>query len=33
VLKLLYRARFRYFSFYVWALALVIVWTSLHDGL
>lgn len=28
VLKLLYRARFRYFSFYVWALALVVAWSA-----
>jgi len=28
VLKLLYRARFRYFSFYVWALAIVVAWSS-----
>lgn len=30
VLKLLYRARFRYFSFYVWALALVVAWSALR---
>jgi undecaprenyl-diphosphatase len=28
VLRLLYRARFRYFSFYVWALALVVAWSA-----
>jgi undecaprenyl-diphosphatase len=28
VLRLLYRARFRYFSYYVWALALVIAWSA-----
>jgi undecaprenyl-diphosphatase len=32
VLKLLYRARFRYFSFYVWALALVVAWSA-HRGI
>jgi undecaprenyl-diphosphatase len=32
VLRLLYRARFRYFSFYVWALAIVIVWSA-HRGI
>lgn len=29
VLRLLYAARFRYFSYYVWALAAVVVWASL----
>ncbi len=33
VLKLLYAARFRYFSFYVWALAAVVVFTSLRGGM
>jgi undecaprenyl-diphosphatase len=28
VLKLLYRARFRYFSFYVWGLAVVVAWSA-----
>jgi undecaprenyl-diphosphatase len=32
VLKLLYRARFRYFSFYVWALAIVVAWSA-HRGI
>jgi undecaprenyl-diphosphatase len=29
VLRLLYRARFRYFSYYVWALAAVVAWSAL----
>jgi undecaprenyl-diphosphatase len=33
VLKLLYAARFRFFSFYVWILAAVVVWVSLRGGL
>jgi len=28
VLRLLYRARFRYFSYYVWALALFVAWNA-----
>jgi undecaprenyl-diphosphatase len=28
VLRLLYRARFRYFSIYVWALAVVVAWSA-----
>lgn len=30
VLKLLYAAKFRYFSFYVWALAAVVLWAGLR---
>jgi undecaprenyl-diphosphatase len=33
VLRLLYRARFRYFSYYVWALAAVIAWNVLRGTL
>jgi len=33
VLRLLYRARFRYFSFYVWTLAAVVAWNALRGGL
>jgi undecaprenyl-diphosphatase len=33
VLRLLYKARFRVFSFYVWALALFVAWRSLGGGL
>jgi undecaprenyl-diphosphatase len=28
VLKLLYRARFRFFSFYVWMLAAFVAWSA-----
>lgn len=28
VLRLLYRARFRYFSYYVWTLAAVVAWNA-----
>jgi undecaprenyl pyrophosphate phosphatase UppP len=30
VLRLLYRARFRYFSYYVWALAALVGWNALR---
>jgi undecaprenyl-diphosphatase len=30
VLRLLYRARFRYFSYYVWTLAAVVAWNALR---
>jgi undecaprenyl-diphosphatase len=30
VLRLLYRARFRYFSYYVWTLAVVVAWNALR---
>jgi undecaprenyl-diphosphatase len=30
VLKLLYRARFRYFSYYVWTLAAVVAWNAIR---
>jgi undecaprenyl-diphosphatase len=30
VLRLLYRARFRYFSYYVWALAALVGWSALR---
>jgi undecaprenyl-diphosphatase len=33
VLRLLYRARFRYFSYYVWALAAVVAWNSISGTL
>jgi undecaprenyl-diphosphatase len=33
VLRLLYRARFRYFSYYVWTLAAVVAWNSTRGGI